>query len=81
MELDRDNFMRRWEAEQQSHKDTIDRYNADKKSISSISQANQIESRGQWMFFHALVDTEVFITNNSQRNKKMSRIGFEIHFC
>ena len=43
VELDRDNFMRRWEAEQQAHKETIDRYNADKRSIST----NQIESRGQ----------------------------------
>ena len=51
VELERDNFKRRWEAEQQAHKDTIDRYNADKKSISSISQANQIESRGQLVVF------------------------------
>lgn len=45
VEIDRDNFKRRWESEQQAHKDTIDRYNADKKNISTISQANQIESR------------------------------------
>ena len=56
MELDRDNFMRRWEAEQQAHKDTIDRYNADKKSIST----NQIESRGQCTDFSLEVRAQVF---------------------
>ncbi|XP_070196209.1 rho-associated protein kinase 2-like isoform X2 [Littorina saxatilis] len=65
VEIDRDNFKRRWEAEQQAHKDTIDRYNADKKSISSISQANQIESRD----LQAKLETE-----KSMRHKVEARL-------
>ena len=47
VELDRDNFRRRWEAEQQAHSDTVDLYNTDKRNISNISQANEMESRGR----------------------------------
>ncbi|XP_076440022.1 rho-associated protein kinase 2-like isoform X2 [Babylonia areolata] len=60
VELDRDNFKRRWEAEQQAHKDTVDRYNADRKSISS-----QIESRD----LQAKLDTE-----KSMRHKVEARL-------
>ncbi|GFR98507.1 rho-associated protein kinase [Elysia marginata] len=42
VELDRDNFKRKWEAEQQAHKDMADKYAADKNYIlRSSDQANQ----------------------------------------
>lgn len=45
VELDRDNFKRRWEAECQAHKETIDRYNADKKNILTTSETSQMVSK------------------------------------
>ncbi|RUS78321.1 hypothetical protein EGW08_013925, partial [Elysia chlorotica] len=42
VELDRDNFKRKWETEQQAHKDMADKYAADKNYIlRSSDQANQ----------------------------------------
>lgn len=47
VELERDNFKRQWQAEVQAHKDTVDRYNADKRSIRSHQEVSQEDSKGE----------------------------------
>lgn len=47
MELERDNFYRKLEGEIQSHKETVARYNADKKNIlMSTEEANMEAMKG-----------------------------------
>lgn len=65
VELDRDNFKRRWEAEFQAHKETVDRYNADKKNILTTSETSQLVSKEM----QAKVETE-----KSMRHKVEARL-------
>nr|KAG5694204.1 hypothetical protein BaRGS_027180 [Batillaria attramentaria] len=65
VELDRDNFKRRWEAECQAHKETVDRYNTDKKNILTTSETSQIASKEM----QAKVETE-----KSMRHKVEARL-------
>lgn len=65
VELERDNFKRQWQAEVQAHKDTVDRYNADKRSIRSHQEVSQEDSK----VLQTKLDTE-----KSMRHKVEARL-------